>query len=436
MGYYILRRLGQSVLTVLGVMLITFLLFRVVSGDIAAANLGPKATARQRADWNHNYGYDRPPLVNYHRRLMILDQTDGPTPLGVRDPAGSLLSANLDLVLAGASDRDAPREAASHQKVLIGRYVGLLDGQTSIKNLLGGKNSVEARPKTQDVTTAPAAGPGAAETTGGTAANNAAVAPESAPAAAPESAPAAAPESAAAVAPESAPAVAPAAGEEAPAEPAGPVYQPVMVFSLSDGSTLKLNATGARTAGELIAAINNHPRNRGRVRAGIAEWAGPFNSQFFHHLWSSITFSARSLRDNRTLPAIIRQHAPASLAVQVPALALEWVIGLVIACFVAYYRGTVWDKLGVFLSVLGMCIPFLAWMMYGQALMFWLSPPHAYGTFYRVNLYVPVAIMVAAGLGGMVRFYRTVILDETNRDYVRTALARACRCPACSSSTC
>ena len=29
-----------------------------------------------------------------------------------------------------------------------------------------------------------------------------------------------------------------------------------------------------------------------------------------------------------------------------------------------------------------------------------------------------------AGLGGTVRFYRTIILDETNRDYVRTARAK------------
>jgi len=35
-----------------------------------------------------------------------------------------------------------------------------------------------------------------------------------------------------------------------------------------------------------------------------------------------------------------------------------------------------------------------------------------------------VTIAVVAGLGGSVRFYRTVILDEVNRDYVRTARAK------------
>ena len=45
----------------------------------------------------------------------------------------------------------------------------------------------------------------------------------------------------------------------------------------------------------------------------------------------------------------------------------------------------------------------------------------------RANIYVPIAIMVFAGIGGSVWFYRTVILDEINRDYVRTARAKGVR---------
>ena len=152
----------------------------------------------------------------------------------------------------------------------------------------------------------------------------------------------------------------------------------------------------------------------------------PLRVQFFDHLKASVLFEGRSLKgDNRTLAEIIRQHAPYSLAVQVPALVLQWCIGLAIACLVAYYRGTLLDKVGVFLSVLGMCIPFLAFMIFGQWLLFAVGlPQHAFGLTYRGNVYVPVAILVAAGLGGTVRFYRTVILDEIGRDYVRTARAK------------
>ena len=51
MTRFITRRLLQSVLTIFGVMLITFLLFRVVSQDIASANLGRRATERMKAEW-------------------------------------------------------------------------------------------------------------------------------------------------------------------------------------------------------------------------------------------------------------------------------------------------------------------------------------------------------------------------------------------------
>jgi peptide/nickel transport system permease protein len=40
-----------------------------------------------------------------------------------------------------------------------------------------------------------------------------------------------------------------------------------------------------------------------------------------------------------------------------------------------------------------------------------------------------VIIAVVAGLGANVRFYRTVILDEVNRDYVRTAMAKGVPMP-------
>ncbi len=39
-------------------------------------------------------------------------------------------------------------------------------------------------------------------------------------------------------------------------------------------------------------------------------------------------------------------------------------------------------------------------------------------------LFLPVAIGVVAGVGGSVRFYRTVMLDEIYQDYVRTARAK------------
>ncbi len=367
---YVLRRLVLAVFTVFGVMVLTFLLFRGVAGDVAAAHVGAKATAQQLADWRHRHGYDRPMWVNLHAQLTLTDRTGGDArPFAVREPAGSNAAEALALIPSRHSESR-----------WIGRYVFRLDRGTPLKALTEGerlKPPAPAAPPLPQSATAPA---------------SVATTPATQPARAP-----------------------------APPPPAA-----ALTFELSDGSALTVGLDGVGTAGELIDRINHAPGNDGDVRAGISDraFATLFESQFFDHLYTSVTFQARSLVTNRKLTEIIYSHAPYSLALTVPAMVIGWGLALVISSVVAYYRGTIIDRLGVFLSVLGMCVPFLAYMIYGQWLMFEIAPRHAYGVFYRSNLYVPITIMVFAGLGSSVRFYRTVILDEVNRDYVRTARAK------------
>lgn len=165
-------------------------------------------------------------------------------------------------------------------------------------------------------------------------------------------------------------------------------------------------------------------------KAGGKFWSKDFyNTLFFRHMRESITFSGTSFETNQTLTEIIRSRAHYSLAISVPVLALGWMSAMIVSCFVAYYRGTWIDHFGVFFSVLGMCIPFLAYMIIGQFVMFNIYPAAAYGLASRANIYVPIGIAVFAGLGGGVRFYRTVILNEIQQDYVRTARAKGIPLP-------
>jgi peptide/nickel transport system permease protein len=391
-GLYIIRRLLQAALTILGVMLLTFLLFRgVAGGDIAAAHVGAKATEQQRADWLHRHGYDRPLLLNVHRRLVIVDTSSPPADVGAAPattaraptatrPAATRPAATRPTTTAPAATQPAAGEADEAEAptvggpleaedrggsiaadalalipsdeskhALMGRYVALLSRGTSVEGLTDDRGLL-AEGK--------------------------------------------------------------AAGE--------------IVFSLADGGTLAIDVAGVTTCSELIDRINRHPGSAGRLRARISSWspAHLLRSQFADHLVTSVTFGSRSLTTNKRLTAIIAERAPRSLALMIPATVIGWVLAMIVSCFVAYYRGTAVDRVGVFLSVLGMCIPFLAFMIYGQWLMFAIFPARAYGLFYRSNIYVPILIMVVAGLGASVRFYRTVILDEVSRDYVRTARAK------------
>jgi len=382
MTAYILRRIGWSILTVFGVMLITFALFRAMPGDIAAAHVGQKARQQDRAEWLNRHGYDRPKWVNWDGRLVIVDNTVGIKPLGADDDKTTGSQAADALALFGEKP-DPEEDRKTDTLRLLGRFVGSLNTKTRLTELTKGHPlaKVLKQPEpTSQPTTRPA-----------------------------------------------------------------PVNGPVIVFSLRDGTSLKVNLTtlstvvkdkfvpkADATCGDLINAINNHPDNKGRITAGITEWSWRdiFDSQFIDHMVNSVTFRARSLIIKKKLTEIIVDRAPVSLALTIPAMAAGWALALFISSFVAYYRGTILDKVGVFLSVLGMCIPFLAFMIYGQWLMFTIAPTRAYGLAYRSNVYLPITIMVVAGLGGSVRFYRTVILDQVNQDYVRTARAKGASLPA------
>jgi peptide/nickel transport system permease protein len=70
---YLIRRLLYAVPIVLGVMLITFVLFFVVQSPEALARrvLGPKASPKTVANWMHNRGYDKPLLINRNVRVTF-----------------------------------------------------------------------------------------------------------------------------------------------------------------------------------------------------------------------------------------------------------------------------------------------------------------------------------------------------------------------------
>jgi peptide/nickel transport system permease protein len=151
---------------------------------------------------------------------------------------------------------------------------------------------------------------------------------------------------------------------------------------------------------------------------------GFWDCQFIHHMTNSITFRAESFKFKEPIYKIIYERAPYSLALTIPGLAFGWCLGMVLSLLVAYYRDTTIDRVGVFLAVIGMCMPFLAYMILGQWLVFRIAPDFAWGYADTHNLYIPIAISVIAGVGTSVRFYRTIFLDEVQKDYVRTARAK------------
>jgi peptide/nickel transport system permease protein len=137
----------------------------------------------------------------------------------------------------------------------------------------------------------------------------------------------------------------------------------------------------------------------------------------------------RSDRNNIDIGYEIRRRMWASLAIAVPTLIIGLMVNITFAMIVAYYRGTYVDIWGVVVCIIMMSISSLFYIIGGQWLfgkMLRLFPISGYDT--GVNMFkftfLPVVIGVIGGIGGSVRFYRTIFLEEINKDYIRTARAK------------
>jgi peptide/nickel transport system permease protein len=118
-----------------------------------------------------------------------------------------------------------------------------------------------------------------------------------------------------------------------------------------------------------------------------------------------------------------------SLAIALPVFVLGLIAYITFALLMAFFRATYIDFWGVVLCVLMMSISGLFYIIGGQYLVgkLWnLVPISGYdgGVDAFKFLLLPVLIGVISGIGSNARWYRTIFLEEINRDYVRTARAK------------
>lgn len=165
-------------------------------------------------------------------------------------------------------------------------------------------------------------------------------------------------------------------------------------------------------------------RADGQVHPELAE-KSVFYSQFFLSLRDMALF--RLGRDKNRQPigeALMMRVAP-SLSIMLPAFLITLAISIVTSLFVAYYRDTAADTAVVFVSVILMSVALPAYL---------IAANYLFGKVLKlVPIYnhtmLPILIAVMSGVGGQIRFYRTVFLEQMGQDYVRTARSRGLREP-------
>ncbi|MFK7816301.1 MAG: ABC transporter permease [Gammaproteobacteria bacterium] len=125
----------------------------------------------------------------------------------------------------------------------------------------------------------------------------------------------------------------------------------------------------------------------------------------------------------------ISQRMWPSLAIAVPQLIVGLLVTISLALLIAFFRGTYIDYWAVVICVALMSISSLFYIIGGQFVMgkvLRVVPISGFeeGVFGIKFLILPVLIGIVGGIGSSTRWYRTIFLEEINKDYVRTARAK------------
>lgn len=133
--------------------------------------------------------------------------------------------------------------------------------------------------------------------------------------------------------------------------------------------------------------------------------------------------------EGRDIGYDVRQRMWPSLAIAVPTFIIGLLVNVTVALLVATFRATYLDIGVVVLCVILISISSLFYVIGGQYLfakLWQLVPISGYDTGIDALKFVilPVLIGVVTGIGAGVRLYRTIFLEEIDKDYVRTARAK------------
>ena len=95
----------------------------------------------------------------------------------------------------------------------------------------------------------------------------------------------------------------------------------------------------------------------------------------------------------------------------------------------ALFRGSVFDRYSMIFCITIMSISGLFYVIFGQVFfgsLLRLFPVSGYHSGWDMIRFIilPVLIGVVSGMGMGTRWYRTLFLEEINKDYVRTARAK------------
>ena len=131
----------------------------------------------------------------------------------------------------------------------------------------------------------------------------------------------------------------------------------------------------------------------------------------------------------RNIGEDIKQRMWPSLSIALPSLIVGLLVNISVALMMVLFRNTYLEFSSIVLCVILMSISSLFYIIGGQFFigkLLKLVPISGYDTGFSAIkfLILPVVISIVSGIGAGARWYRTLFLEEVEKDYVRTARAK------------
>ena len=156
----------------------------------------------------------------------------------------------------------------------------------------------------------------------------------------------------------------------------------------------------------------------------------------YAQLWIFITQIATgdfgvSWATNEKVSEIFATRLGPSLTVLVPLLLVDTLLAIAAAMLVAYWRGSLTDRLVMIGCTVGQSVSILVYIIafqYVLAYQLGWFPVQGWSESFTENLFkfslLPIIVGVLVSLAPDTRLYRSFFLDEINQEYVRTARAK------------
>lgn len=389
---YIIRRLFTVIPVVVGVMLLTFVLFRTVGGNPANRIVGKGAGAERIAAVTHLYGYDKPLVLGFYANEMTQEgavkgifttkEKDSETKIHkFQPPDGGSLTLPLSVL-----DPDYEQ-----QYRLQFRIVAPHGGTVRIHREFKGVSDT-AKVKLHE--------------------------------------------------------------ETVPPSPSQKLIAATLISPKMEKSPTEITEESVPTKLEVIFHIEFEGKEATVYPArffGIKDHEHyvfrrqrhPFDAQLWRVMWDLLRFDFGESKETRQrVSTMLLNGIGPSLTITVPAFFLNLFVTISVALVCAYYRNSILDRTLVVLAVIGMSINIVILCILVQTLAGtdakFLGVPiglqnygfPVWGFEGPRYLILPLLIGLITGVGGGVRFYRTVMLNERYSDYVRTAQAKGASEPA------